>query len=582
MRKILIVAFIGLLVYSRFIGLDWGLPYPMHPDERNITLSIIQLTCNTSDFSLSTTWLKTCFNPNFFAYGQPTIYGAYALSKVWMFMYGRLSDTISFVTATMALRFISAISSLINVFVLHKIVQVIYAEKIRKDKKFADMLLIGLPILAFSPYFIQFSHFGTTESVLMLLYSTLIYYSLRLSHIKKDKKENIKLILFTGVLLGVSLAVKISSLVFFGLPIIALLSSHLKIRKKLFWSFVMCAVAILIGIAFSPQSVLQWKDFMGSMSYETGVGRGTYKAFYTRQFEFTVPFVFQTFKVFPYILGVVQFILAVCGIFVLSWKKKSLNILRIAFFIFLVPTAFLYAKWTRFEAPIFPIMSLFALVMLIEFCNDFFAPLKYMQKLSIYALMVLIVCIPGIAYIHIYQQPDVRFRASEWIYTNIPEGSKILSETANVVDIPMQSNLSAGPKPSFNIISFDFYHLDEDTKLQDDLKNFETSADYVFIPSRRLFTNHTCIGPLSWRQRFDDTLSFDSARCDRLEEMYPALNVYYRNLFASNSSYKQIAEFTSYPTISLFGKNIFVFPDEHAEETWTVFDHPVIRIYKRK
>ena len=29
---------IGLLVYSRFINLGWGLPYPMHPDERNMAM----------------------------------------------------------------------------------------------------------------------------------------------------------------------------------------------------------------------------------------------------------------------------------------------------------------------------------------------------------------------------------------------------------------------------------------------------------------------------------------------------------------------------------------------------------------
>jgi hypothetical protein len=42
-----------------------------------------------------------------------------------------------------------------------------------------------------------------------------------------------------------------------------------------------------------------------------------------------------------------------------------------------------------------------------------------------------------------------------------------------------------------------------------------------------------------------------------------------------------VAEITSCPHISLFGKKIYEIHDENAEETWTVFDHPVIRIYKR-
>jgi len=42
-----------------------------------------------------------------------------------------------------------------------------------------------------------------------------------------------------------------------------------------------------------------------------------------------------------------------------------------------------------------------------------------------------------------------------------------------------------------------------------------------------------------------------------------------------------VAEFNSYPKITLFGKTFIEFPDENAEETWSVFDHPVIRIYKK-
>ena len=39
-------------------------------------------------------------------------------------------------------------------------------------------------------------------------------------------------------------------------------------------------------------------------------------------------------------------------------------------------------------------------------------------------------------------------------------------------------------------------------------------------------------------------------------------------------------EFSSYPGLTLGPFNL-VFPDEDAEETFTVFDHPVIRIYKK-
>ncbi|KXK09391.1 MAG: hypothetical protein UZ22_OP11002001073 [Microgenomates bacterium OLB23] len=51
--------------------------------------------------------------------------------------------------------------------------------------------------------------------------------------------------------------------------------------------------------------------------------------------------------------------------------------------------------------------------------------------------------------------------------------------------------------------------------------------------------------------------------------------------FLGSSGYKLVAEVTSFPRIKLFGITWYESIDEHAEETWTVFDHPVIRIYKK-
>ena len=75
-KKLLLHCFIAslflVLVYSRFVGLDWGLPYPMHPDERNMATAIQSLNCGISNF-------KECFNPHFFAYGQFPLYLGYLI-----------------------------------------------------------------------------------------------------------------------------------------------------------------------------------------------------------------------------------------------------------------------------------------------------------------------------------------------------------------------------------------------------------------------------------------------------------------------------------------------------------------------
>ena len=125
------------------------------------------------------------------------------------------------------------------------------------------------------------------------------------------------------------------------------------------------------------------------------------------------------------------------------------------------------------------------------------------------------------------------------------------------MDIPVLSQKSKVKNRNYQAISFNFYDLDESFRLQSELKNHLIKADYIFIPSRRLFANHP-------------------------KAYYPLLMDYYDKLFSGKLGFKEIAEFNSYPKICLlFTDKCLTFPDEQAEETWTVFDHPVIRIYKK-
>jgi hypothetical protein len=139
----------------------------------------------------------------------------------------------------------------------------------------------------------------------------------------------------------------------------------------------------------------------------------------------------------------------------------------------------------------------------------------------------------------------------------------VLSETANVVDIPLEN------KNNLNVISFNFYDLDESQILQEELKKHLEKANYIFVPSRRIFVNYTCFYPD--KKNIFDFLVYEKNRCIKLKEKYPRLNEYYEKLFNGDLGFRQVA---------VFGDRYFQF-EEMAEETVTVFDHPVIRIYKR-
>lgn len=554
-----------LLVYSRFVNLSWGLPYPFHPDERNMAVAVEQLKCKLPIFefnfpkSISGSWepvinwikvlepfdIYNCFNPHFFAYGQFSLYLGYILVFIFKFFNNNLQTTISFQEAIYSLRFISAISSVLTGLVLMKIINFF----INKDKKDFFLLPLIFILIIFSPYAIQFSHFGTTESLLMLFYIYLIYLSLLFI----EKRLNIlSYVINSGFIVGLALATKVSSLVFASIFLIVIVfyqekkfSRLYSFFTKIFDLFIFILISILISILFSPHNFLNWQDFLGVIRYESDVALGKYLVFYTRQFINTIPLFFHLKNIFPYTMGFFMNLIGFFGFIFLDWKDKRINLLRLAFFIYLIPNSFIFVKWTRFMAPVFSILTIFAILFILNIKNQILKlhiknkKFMYFSLLFFFFIISYLLILPGVKYLFlVYLKPDVRFQATYWINKNIPVGSYVLSETANVVDIPLVN------ENNLEVISFNFYDLDSSPILQEELKKHLQKADYIFVPSRRVFYNHP-------------------------KSKYPILGKYYEDLFSGKLGFEKVAEFSS-------GLN-----DEQAEETWSVFDHPTIRIYKK-
>ncbi len=545
MKKIIFIILTTLLFYTRFVNLGWGLPYPMHPDESNMAAAVQNLSCEIRNWKLE---IRNCYNPHFFAYGQFPLYGGYIGVLLMKFFDGDLGTAISFQEAVLSLRVISAVSSVITVFILLKILGLLGVLG-RFGKKNVALYSLFIILFTFSPVLIQFAHFGTTESLLILFYSLIIYYSLLFL---QKKLLPTPYSLLTFLICGLAIATKVSSVVFLALPIFTVITCDVRSYNRLSMLVRYILLTAITAIIFSPHNLISFGEFISSIQYESAVATGNILAFYTRQFDHTVPILFQVTKIFPYALGWPVYILGLLGllgILGISWRKKEYNLLRFAFFLAFLPNAFMYAKWTRFMAPVFPILLIFAMLFLME--------IKVMKIIKITIIVVAV--LPGIAYLSVYRNPDVRFQASEWIYKNIPSGSTILSETANVIDLPIAVRSEKLGVRSYNIYSFNFYDLDQEKNLQQELMYLVQNADYILVPSRRIFKNHP-------------------------KQVYPLLNTYYLKLFSGELGFKQIAEFNSYPKLN-FQFSVFSFqfetPDEDAEETWTVFDHPVVRIYKK-
>lgn len=119
-----------------------------------------------------------------------------------------------------------------------------------------------------------------------------------------------------------------------------------------------------------------------------------------------------------------------------------------------------------------------------------------------------------------------------------------------MIDVPLRGD--------FQRISLDFYNLEDNLENQQKIVTALLQSDYFIIQSRRVFMNH-----------------------QRLPHLFPKTASFYNAFFSGNLGFEQIKELHSYPALS-FGKFSLEFPDETAEETWSVFDHPVIRVFQNK
>jgi len=522
--------------FFRFYKLDWGSGYFFHPDERNVISLAMSLSVNNL--------IKGTF-----AYGSLTAFFAFLADSFRInVLHGTNANSFEF--TGILLRMVSAVFSCATIITAYFFVKRFF------NKKAA---LISVFFIAFAPGLIQAAHFLTFESLLTFLYLLNLYWLYCFFQIKK-----LKFFFFSLLTLAFASALKINSALLL-LPGLAGLAwvAHKKYNPlKLLIIFLGGMILfILVTLLFSPYYLS--RDFINMLVYEKGVVSGSLDVFYTRQFIGARPVVYQIFRVLPYIFSpfailtlIVVIVMGfsfllrkifsetVLGLFSRLSRKAGLAFLGtfLYWLILFLPNAFLFSKWSRYMIPPLP----YLLIMMALFID------KIKDKLIFKGVVLFTSFLWTLAFMSVYFQPDVRITASKWIFQNIKDKSYILSETANVVDIPLYTDEIRSNK-SYTIKNFDFYNLDFNPKLTDELVDWLAKADYIFIPSNRLF-----------------------AGMGKNKEKYPLLFNYYQLLFSGKLGFEEIKKFDSFPQLLGFKIN-----DEGAEGTWTVFDHPVIRIYAK-
>ena len=567
-HKLSIWIFLLILIggFLRFYKLDWGQDLFTHPDEYHIASSVAQLSYPNQ------------MHPHFFSYGTVTIYLIYFTQEIIQI----INHSSLIINPFLIGRFYSALFSTLTIIIVYKICRSFMQTRF----SYLAALLVAL-----TPGLIQQAHFATPESALIFfLFGSLLFM------IKFIKQNKTLYIILASVFLGISLGVKVSSIASI-LPLIITIiiksyPNNLHFRKpflfikqvsKALLKFTgLIAISIIVAIItfaiVAPYVFLDYSAFRSNLNYEGALAIGQIPVFYTRQFIDTLPVLFQIEKILPYVLGPFLLLFGILGFLnvmlnlfqhLISWakipkhppalafgnsrwragvrndKRITLIILVLAFLSLFIPNAFLFAKWTRFIAPTFPFFAIFAAIALQTIENKTRRSVYYFLA----GVLVFGTVLWTMSFFSIYTNPDIRITASAWLESHVKERSSFLVEGGNMTDIPLAGN--------FQRTSLDFYSLENDPLTRKKIIDSLQSSDYFLVQSRRVFMNH-----------------------QRLPNIYPKTAQFYDTLFNGNLGFKQIKEFHSYPKLSLFGVSL-EFPDETAEETWSVFDHPVIRIFKK-
>ncbi len=561
--KICLLLIICIGAFFRFYKLDWGNGLFTHPDEYHIVGSVDQLS------------FPNQMNPHFFSYGTVIIYTIYFTKELILFINSHNSLFLIPNSLFLIGRFYSAFFSTFTILIMY------YISRFFLNKHFS---LLPTFLVAITPGLIQQAHFATPESILIFfVFGSLLFL---LSYVKYKRRH---FLFLASVFLGFALGVKISSLIFLA-PLIAgvILSEchsresrrypeghgnpESRLRIKSAMTIIKHEITILRLVITSttislitfaivdPFVFLDFSAFRGNLEYEGNLAAGNIPVFYTRQFIQTTPVLFQIEKIFPYTLGLPILIAGLAGFFLsithLGWwrgndldssevnSRAELLILIIAFLSLFIPNAFLLAKWTRFISPIFPFFAIFAsfFIFFIRKNN------KYLSNACMVILLLGTILWTS-AFFSIYTNADIRITASKWLVANTPSRSVILIEGGNMIDIPLEGN--------FNRIGFDFYTFENDPLTRLKIAKGLEQANYFLVQSRRVFLNH-----------------------QRARKQFPKTAHFYDMLFAGKLGFEEIKEFHRYPSLSLGNFSLEV-PDEQAEETWSVFDHPVIRIFKK-
>jgi hypothetical protein len=575
MRTVIIV-FFGILLITigtRILGVNWDNGQHLNPDERFLTMVAPQLSWPktiTGYFDTKTSPL----NPHnkgfsFYVYG---IWPVLLVKAIGEAFHAGNYDKILIVGRLISIA-ADTLTAIIVFFLAFRL------SKSTVAGLFAFFLysIMVLPI--------QQAHFFTVDSM-QTLFLFLTLYLLTF-------QPNARVGALVGISFALALATKVSAA---PMVIIIILTTgyYLLMNKKrvqisyyclsiLIFSF--CTFRIFMPYFFANGQFItmqindkvtaNWKELASFNDPKAWFPPGV-------QWIGTIPVLYPLLQFAFFGVGLPLFFL-ICGSILwtgIQYKKKLIVVLPIIYSsLFFLYESVQYAKSMRYLLPIYPALAVTSGIALFTGIERIRHSKKKKLKKMLYGAiigLILLSLIWPISFLTIYTREHPRITASDWIYTNIPSGSTLTSEHW---DDPLPLNINGKNNNQYTISELPMYAPENSSKWKEIRDKLEKSA-YVVLSSNRVYGSTS-----------------------QAPDRYTTTILYYMALFNEELGFTKIAEFTNRPEIPFFFPFCITPPfvqygnvdasvlrcnkkgiriiDDYADESFTVYDHPKVTIFKK-
>ncbi|MCX2726093.1 DUF2298 domain-containing protein [Thermomicrobium sp. 4228-Ro] len=337
---------------------------------------------------------------------------------------------------------------------------------------------------------------------------------------------------------------------------------------------VVAGTTVVAFAAFEPYSLADPAPMVRDLIREWQISRGALDVPYTRQYVGTVPVVYQIVQLARWGMGPVFAFLAagatVSALVIvlrgMTASRSKVSRLRLtaegnAFIVrsllvswiiaYILTTWLSETKYLRYSLPLLAPWAILVSDWLLGSWSATKRRTARSVRIVLIALLLIQVFAWAFAFSSIYRQEHTRIRASEWIYAHIPAGATLgVEHWDDRLPLPLQGIV---PDQRYRFVSLNWYDDRTPEEALAYLREQLAAVDYIVLSSDRLAGS---IPRLPWR--------------------YPVTSEYYRLLDSGALGFQLVYEGKLEAHLGPLRLD-----DYAADESFTVYDHPRVRIYQK-